>query len=227
MGITNRGAAGATKGSRLGRFCLIAILSVLCLAGYSQAQEQSRFTADVGAGFTPLGGQLGNRLETGWNMGVSGGINFNSVFSTSLRYSFNELGVSSGLLQRVGTPDGNAHIWSISLDPKLQLKSFGRIRPYAVGGVGYYRRTVDFTRPVLVRDLFFDAFFGIVFPALVTEDLSVKRVIKGGIGGNLGGGFDIKLGESGVKLFSEARYEYADTGNVPTRMIPVRFGLRW
>jgi opacity protein-like surface antigen len=227
MRMINNGTATTGLLSPLAsRFCLTIALIVTCLT-FSQAQEQSRFTADVGAGVTPLSGKISDRLETGWNIGVSGGVNLNSVFSASLRYSFNGLGVNSSLLQRVGTPDGHSNLWSLTLDPKVQLGGFGRIRPYAVGGVGYYRRTVDFTRPVIVRDLFFDPFFGIAFSSLVVEDLSVKRVTKGGVGGNLGAGFDIKLGDSGVKVFSEARYEYADTGNVPTRMIPVRFGLRW
>lgn len=228
MRTKNGDAFGITKPSVFARrFCLSIVLVVFSLAAYGQTQEQSRFTADIGAGFTPLGGKLSDHLDTGWNFGVSGGINFNSFLSTSLRYSFNGLGVNSALLQRVGTPDGNANVWSITLDPKLQFHGSGRLRPYVVGGVGYYRRTVDFTRPVLVRDLFFDPFFGIAFSALVVEDQTVKSVHKGGIGGNLGAGFDMKLGESGLKLFSEARYEYGDTGDIPTRMIPVRFGLRW
>jgi hypothetical protein len=28
-------------------------------------------------------------------------------------------------------------------------------------------------------------------------------------------------------LFTEARYQYADTGQIPTRMVPVTFGIRW
>jgi Outer membrane protein beta-barrel domain len=226
-GKTTGAAAAATRlGSRVGRFRLIAFLFVLSLAAYSQAQEQSRFTADVGGGVTPLSGNISDRLNTGWNAGGSAGINFNSIFSTSLRFNYNRVGVDSALLRAVGTPDGHGNIWSLTLDPKLQFASRGRLRPYVVGGFGYYRRTVDFTQPVLVRALFFDPFFGF-FNALVTEDLTVKRVTKGGVGGNLGAGFDIKLGDSGVKIFSEARYEYGDTGDIPTRMIPVRFGLRW
>jgi len=221
-------ARTAIKGSaRIQRFGIVVILLVLCSAVFADAQEEHRFTADVFGGVTPLSGRLSDRLDTGWNIGVSGGINFNSIFSTSLRYSFNRFGVSPSLLQLVGTPDGHSNIWSVTLDPKVQLGTHLGVRPYVVGAVGYYRRMIDFTRPVIVRAVFFDPVFDIPFSTLVVQDVTVRSVTRGGVGGNLGAGFDIKLGESGLKAFSEARYEYADAGNVPTRMIPVRFGLRW
>ena len=50
---------------------------------------------------------------------------------------------------------------------------------------------------------------------------------QSGIGGNAGAGFAIKLGREGTEFFTEARYVYAATGNVPTRMVPVTFGLRF
>jgi hypothetical protein len=35
------------------------------------------------------------------------------------------------------------------------------------------------------------------------------------------------MGASTAKLFLEARYHYAATGNIPTRMIPATLGLQW
>jgi hypothetical protein len=40
-------------------------------------------------------------------------------------------------------------------------------------------------------------------------------------------GFDVNLGDTGFMLFSEARYHYASTGSVTTRMVPVTVGIRW
>jgi hypothetical protein len=62
---------------------------------------------------------------------------------------------------------------------------------------------------------------------LVPANEVIGRIIADGVGGSLGGGFDIKLGDSGVKFFSEARYHYANTGRIVTRMVPVTFGIRW
>jgi hypothetical protein len=99
--------------------------------------------------------------------------------------------------------------------------------PYVVGGVGYYRRTVEFTRPALVSVFIFDPFFGDLFNTLVPANQVLGRITEDGVGGSLGAGFALKFGESRVKFFTEARYHYADTGNIPTRMVPVTFGFRW
>jgi len=56
-------------------------------------------------------------------------------------------------------PDGDAHVWSITVNPKLRLNPSGKVDPYIVGGVGYYRRTVHFTKPALVDVFIFDPFF--------------------------------------------------------------------
>jgi hypothetical protein len=55
----------------------------------------------------------------------------------------------------------------------------------------------------------------------------LKTDTQSGIGGNAGGGFAIKLGQTGTQFFTEARYHYAATGKVPTRMVPLTFGLRF
>jgi hypothetical protein len=83
------------------------------------------------------------------------------------------------------------------------------------------------TRPALVPVLIFDPFFGGFFNTLVSANEVLGRIIADGVGGSLGDGFDIKLGDSGLKFFSEARYHYANTGRIVTRMVPVTFGVRW
>jgi hypothetical protein len=96
-----------------------------------------------------------------------------------------------------------------------------------VGGVGYYRRTVNFTQPALVNVTFLDPFFGFLFPGVIGTNQVLKTDTQSGIGGNAGGGFAIKLGQTGTQFFTEARYHYAATGKVPTRMVPLTFGLRF
>jgi hypothetical protein len=103
----------------------------------------------------------------------------------------------------------------------------GRLSPYVVGGVGYYRRTVEFTQPSVTPATIFDPFFGLFIPTLVPANIVLGRITRSGVGGSLGAGFNINLGTSGVKFFTEARYHYADTGSIPTRMVPVIFGIRW
>src|SRR5690348_3737999 len=128
------------------------LLALLSLAPLMNAQERG-WTANVGGGlgggFTPLVGGISKKLNNGWNMKAGGGFKFNSHFSTNLQFSYNGLGVSRAVLNEAQVPNGNAHVWSITLDPKITLAPRRGVSPYVIGAVGYYRRVVQFTQPTL------------------------------------------------------------------------------
>lgn len=190
------------------------------------AQEWSRITFNIGGGVSPLVGQITSRLSTGWNVTVGGGYRFTSHFETNLQFAYHGLGVTQQLLAEAAVPNGNARVWSVTIDPKLRIGGERRLTPYVVGGVGYYQRTVEFTAPTVRQVFLFDPFFGIFFPTLEPANIVLGHISSGGIGGSLGGGFDVKIGDR-ANVFSEARWHYAETGSLPTRMVPVTFGFRW
>ena len=191
------------------------------------AQDLHNLTFHVGAGVSPLVGDISSRLDNGWNVTFGGGYNFTSHLSATLDYAYNGFGVSRRVLTEAQVPDGNAHMWSITVNPKLRLNPHGRVDPYLVGGVGYYRRTVQFTKPAVVSVFFFDPFFGVFFNTLVPANQVLGTITEGGVGGSIGGGLDFNLKHTGFKVFGEARYSNADTGRVSTTMVPVTFGIRW
>ncbi len=205
----------------------VCALATLCFATVlATAQTERRYTFEAGGGFTPPVGRISQRLNSGWNLGAGAGVNLTNAFSLSAHYMYNGFGVNRGILAAFGAPGGDAHVWSLTAEPRLQL-GVGRFAPYLVGGVGYYRRTINFTQPVVTGTTFFDPFFGLLVPGLVGANQVLGSSTNGGIGGSLGAGLSFGLGHGGAKFFTEARYHYADTGRTPTRMIPVTFGIRF
>jgi opacity protein-like surface antigen len=204
---------------------LTMILQLFAEPGF--AQDTHRFTFNAGAGASPLVGDISTRLDNGWNATVGGGYNFTRHLGATLQYTYNGFGVNGRVLAEAQVPEGNSHLWSLTVDPRLRLAARARVNPYLVGGVGFYRRTVEFTQPALAPVFFFDPFFGVFFNTLVPAHRVLGDIRRSGVGGNLGAGLEVKLGDSGVKGFAEARYEYASTGRIPTRMVPMRFGFRW
>jgi opacity protein-like surface antigen len=204
------------------------LAALLCLAtAFAGAQSERPVAINIGGGFSPLTGDVSSHLNNGWHMTGGVAYNVNGAFSIGPQFTYNGFGISRSALRRAGTPSGDAHVWSITADPRLQLPFASKLRPYVVGGVGYYRRTLNFTQPALINVTFLDPFFGFVFPGVVGTNQVLKTQSRSGIGGSAGGGFTIKLGRAGTEFFTEARYHYAATGSVPTRMIPVTFGLRF
>lgn len=208
---------------------MLTLLGIACLAS---AQNEQRWTANVGGGvgggFTPVVGGISKKLNNGWHWRVGGGYKFTSHFSTDLQVSYNGLGVNSAVLREAQVPNGNAHVWSFTANPKIGLHPSRAVSPYLIGAVGYYRRVIQFTRPTLQPVVIFDPFFGF-FQGFIPANRILGTITRNGMGGGAGAGFEFGLGSRAgkAKLFTEARYEYAATGALPTRIVPLTFGVRW
>lgn len=203
-------------------------LLLLAMSTLATAQNERPWSINVGGGYTPLVGRISNSLDNGWNAKVGAEFNITKHFSIGPRFSWNGLGVSQGVLNEAKVPGGDSHVWSITADPRLRLAPFHHLNPYFVGSVGYYRRVVEFTKPTLQSYLGFDPFFGL-YQGYLPANQVLKRITRNSLGGGGGFGFDFGLGHrlSNARLFTEARYEYASTGNIPTRMIPMTIGIRF
>ena len=194
--------------------------------GHAQEPE-SWYTFNIGAGYSPLVGQISDRLNNGWH--ATGGLGFRvkSHFELNGQFTYHGFGVKPVVLTEAGVPSADSHLWSITADPKIRIGGARRFDPYLVGDVGYFRRTVDFTAPTIAPVTLFDPFFGVIFPGLIPANVRLATITRSGIGGGGGLGFNFRLGASRTKLYIEARYQYAATGTIPTRMIPATVGLSW
>ena len=210
---------------KMTKMLFVITAGLLSFAGSSRGQEH-HFTVNVGGGYTPFAGKIGQSLDNGWNLYFGGGYAFTNHFEVNLEGGYNSFGLTQGFIRSAGTPGGNAHIWSVTADPKLRLGRERRLDTYIVGGVGYYWRTINFTRPTVSPVAVCDFFFGCVGGLAPTTE-TIGTFTEGGFGGSLGAGFDFKLGSGGARFFTEVRYHYADTGRIPTRMVPITFGISW
>jgi hypothetical protein len=201
-------------------FCFGALL-----VGSVRAQEVSRFSFDVGAGFSQPVGNTGRHLDEGWNIQGGGGVNFGPYVGAMIDLGYNSFGINSATLNNIGVPGGNLHVFSATLDPIVHLTPHGHFDLYVTGGGGIYHREQEFTQPSVIGVLGFDPFFGI-YPAVVpvTQVLSSYSVNKPGIDAGAGIAFGTKWHG---KLFAEARYNRIFMGTFHTDYVPVSFGFRW
>lgn len=186
-----------------------------------------RWSANIGGGFSPLLGDIHSRLNNGWHVTGGAAYRFNHYLSLGGQVMYNGFRVSDRVLNEAAVPDGNSHLWAFTAQPMLEFAPRHGFNPYLVGGVGYYRRVVQFTRPTVVQIDIFDPFFFGVFPVLVPANQVLGTITDDGIGGNAGVGVNWRIGDSDAQVFLEARYHYADVGSIITRMIPITLGLRF
>jgi len=201
-------------------------ISVL-LAGTSVAQIAGHLNFSGGAGFGMPTGHDGRNLNTGWNLDFRGGYNFSRHLAVDLDYSYNRWNLNSSALAAYGQPGGYTDIWSFSLLPVYHLFPRKKVDFYVLGGPGLYHSNLSLTQPTTATSLFCDPFLG-CFP----ETIGVNQVVasfttyKGGV--SAGGGVEYRLGNSHLKVFSEARYSRMfTTQGSDLEYVPVTFGLRW
>lgn len=189
------------------------------------------YAIEAGAGFdAPIGNTKGTQT-TGYNVKLGGGWNFSRRFGVLLEYEFNRLGIPSSVLAASGAPQGNAHLWGLTLDPVYYYKTTGAWGGYVTGGGGFYRKLTSFTEPVYLG-IGCD-FYGYCYPQYANVTLSHFSSNQGGA--NIGTGITHNIGDGGAKIYAEARYVFVNSpkptatefGSGTVSMIPVTFGIRF
>lgn len=214
---------------RLALICAIlaGLSAVLPAQTQNNNDPQHHLTFNFGGGVTPTVGDISQRLNTGWNMVGGAGWNFTDHFTVDGEFQYNGLGLDDSVLREFNVPDGNAHVWSFTVNPILRIHPEKRLGGYVIGGVGLYHRLIQFTRPTVAQQLVFDPFFGFFFPVLVPADVNLGTFTSNAFGINAGGGVTFKLPNSDAKIYLESRYHWANTRNTPVQIVPVTVGIRW
>ncbi len=214
---------------------------------WSNADGSHKYGFAAGGGFTVPAGSTGRYMTTSWKFQVAGIRNFSKRYGLQLEYDYDHFGVTSGVLNKIAQTyqdanlgidtsglDGNAHTWSFSLNPVVNLHTSGRAGAYVIGGVGFYRKVTNFTLPTAS---YYCGYFS-CYP--ITQNQTFDHYSNNAFGMNLGAGLTWKLSEfSNAKLYTEARYVWIDNqpgssantfyppNNYRTGYFPITFGIRW
>jgi hypothetical protein len=197
------------------------------------------FEASGGAN-APLGNSS-NYITWGGQFTVGGGVHLDKAnhFSLLAEYQFLDNKLPGALIAETGADGGHAHIWSLTLDPVVDLFPKRTNSFYVTGGGGFYRKVTSFTDPN--EEEYCDYYYC----GVETVNEVVGHFSSNQGGWNLGGGFTHRVGglsgDGQMKLFAEARYLDVMTPAVVsnpnglgttsvasgTRLLPLSLGLRW
>ncbi len=172
---------------------------VLSLASFGQSLP---FEVHAGGGFTVPTGDQSGRFTTGGHFLLGGGFSIFPHVELQAEYMYNALGVTTSYANSYLAQSGSAHVNSVTVNPVIHLGApLTRYGVYATAGIGYYRRTIEFSDPGF-------------------------SLHNGAFGYNVGGGVTRKL-SGPASLFLEVRYHDAGTGRGSTQMVPVTVGIRF
>ncbi len=190
--------------------------------------DASHLSFELGGGFNAPIGNDTPYITWGGNFTLGAGLHFTKRLSALIEYQFIDDKLPGAFIAAVGNgaTNGNAHIWSITLAPVIDLFPKRTNSVYITGGGGFYHKTT-----------FFDIqqccdYYGNPI-TINTNGFSSRQA-----GANIGMGYSRRLGgmygDGKMKLFAEARYLFVNTpptsqvnGLGTTDLIPVTLGLRW
>ena len=138
-----------------------------------------------------IGGGLGlpvsdthTYLTPSWAFQVGGGRNFNKTFGVMAQFDYDNFGFQGQTISNQSTIyfggqgyglDGSSHVWSLSLNPVVNLTSGEGMGAYIVGGVGFYHKTANFTIPA--TGIYCEPYYGICYQYRLTRrSISTPRM---------------------------------------------------
>jgi opacity protein-like surface antigen len=173
-------------------YSMIAVVGLAAVAPLAHAQGYNPFEIGASGGIAFPTGDLGNNTNTGYNIAVA--VGFRSQFSplaVRAEAAYNQFGIQGG-------GGGNLNIPAFTGNVEYTLPLGLGFTPYAIGGAGLYRPSVDFG--------------------------GGNTGAENHFGWNIGGGVRIPLTTS-FKTFVEARYNSVNITGGTLSFIPVTVGV--
>lgn len=199
----------------------------------------SHMTYEIGGGFNAPTSDSSPDITWGGQFTLGAGYRFNNMLSAMLEYQFIDDKLPGAIIAEAGATGGHVHIWSLSLDPVVDLTPKSKLDVYVTGGGGFYREVTSFTDPQQQQ---YCTYF---YCGVVTQNAVVGHYSSNQGGWNIGGGIAHRFagwnGDGKLKLFAEARYLDVRTPAITTqanglgttsvsagtKIIPVNVGVRW
>lgn len=209
-------------------------------SSHTSSDWKGKLALEFGGGFDPPLSDSSKYISSGFNLNLGGGLHFSRQFSLLVEYQFIRSGLPSAIINEAGSDGGNVHIWSLGLEPVIDLMPHHNTGVYVTGGGGFYRKVTNFT--VLTPQQYCTYFYcGVGYTPQNVGSFSSNQ---GGF--NIGGGVSHRFagmyGDGKMAVFAEARYLDVLTpaivnqsanglGNTTigkdTKLIPITFGLRF
>ena len=206
---------------------LMVLILAVAVGSTAYSQEVPRVAFNLGAGFTTPTADAGDRLDRGWNAAAGLGYRFHPNFSLMGDFTYNSFGVNTATLNTLGFPGGDVRMWSVTLNPTVNLNPRGPVDVYLTGGGGLYQWNQEFTTPSVATFTAFDPFLGVFFPVPVPVEqvVSSYTVNKPGFNGGMGLSFGTRWR---AKVYAEARFHRMFLGSDRhADVLPVTFGIRF
>jgi len=216
------------------RRCLALQSLLLLLCGNHravQAQGATPWTVQLGAGISDPVGRTSDFVRSSGTFTAGLGYRFSPSETVLLEYYATPLPFHSTPLAQLSFLHPSSILYSLTTNYKREFFTSSAIHPYVVGGGGWYRRKSKITRPTLIG-IACSTWLLWFHEACEEGSVPLDEIVAGStsdvLGFNAGAGLSGRIGKVGlISWYLEIRYHHAPDQDVPTRTVPLTFGLIW
>jgi hypothetical protein len=92
------------------RLAFVSCIGLLAFVS-ANAQELSRYSVDLGMGFSTPAGTQEHYLDYGWNIRGGAGGNFSPYVGVMLNLGYDDMGISGAALNNISASGGDIHLF--------------------------------------------------------------------------------------------------------------------
>lgn len=193
-------------------------------------KEYKNWSFNAGGGASLTSGTTKTYVRGGGGIATAGvARNYSKYFGFRLDFQFDNLPLRQSALQLAQAPGANSHVYTLSLDPIINIPVNREWGGYIVFGPSFFHRTgkldSSLAQPGSACNGFFD-WWGSCFNGSLPLSGHFLKASQNEFGENFGGGITRRI-SSRFELYGEIRLMHGSHNGLTTDVRPVTVGLRW
>lgn len=188
------------------------------------------WTFNVGGGASLVNGTTNKFVRGGGLIGAAGvARNYSRYFGFRLDFQFDALPLRTSALQAAQATGGHSQVYTLTLDPIINIPVTHDWGGYIVFGPGFYHRTGMLDSSTAMPGSACDPFFtwwGHCFNGSLPINGHFLNASQNEFGYNFGGGITRKI-RPNIDFYAEFRYLHGSHGGITTDLRPITIGVRW
>jgi opacity protein-like surface antigen len=193
-------------------------------------KDYKNWTFNVGGGASATNGTTKKYVRSGGGIAAAGvARNFSKYFGFRLDFQWDNLPLRASALESALAPGATDHVYTLNLDPIINVPVTKDWGGYILGGPGFYHRSGKLDSSNAIPGSLCNGFFtwwGHCFAASLPINGDFLHSSQNEFGENFGGGITRKITPN-IDFYAEFRYLHGKHNGITTDLRPITIGIRW
>lgn len=193
-------------------------------------REYKNWNFNVGGGAATYSGTTRQFVRGGGLIGSAGvARNYSRFFGLRADFQFDNLPLRSSALDAAGAPGANSHVYTLMIDPIINIPASKLWSGYIVFGPSYLHRSGKLDSSTAIPGDGCNGFFiwwGRCFAGSLPLNVSFLTSSQNEFGENFGGGITHRI-RPNLEIYAEYRLLHGTHNKITTDLHPITIGVRW